>query len=382
MPERTHEELTDLLTVAGIPGIGAARFRSLISRFGTPRAVLEADLPDLTSVNGISPAIARQISSAESSDHTRKQCDAVHNSDVVVIACTDSDFPSHLSPLDDSPLLLFVRGNVGLLTEPGVALVGTRKPTEYGRQVTAALSHVLAENGITVVSGMARGIDNRAHSVCLKSGGATIAVLGTGVDCVYPAEAQTLYDEILTTGAIVSELPMGTAPEARNFPRRNRIISGLSSAVVVVEAPVRSGALITAEAAERQGREVFAVPGRINDVRAGGTNRLIADGAGVVLSAEDLLQNLTTARRMAGGGSEPRPETMLLGLPVAIPDDVSEVERKILEELSIDPIHVDDLAGELGVTSSELGIHLTLLEMRQLVTAHAGTRYSRTTAHR
>ena len=380
MPERTPSELAQLLAVAGVVGIGAARFRALIGQFGTPEGIAEASPDTLSLVPGISPTLARRLSGLLPSSDVLRQCDDVARHEAAVIACTDPDFPEHLAVLDDAPLLLFVRGNVGLLTVPGVAMVGTRRPSEYGKQVAASLAQALAAAGLTVTSGMARGVDMRAHGACLAAGGATIAVLGTGVDCVYPSEARQLYNDIVANGAVVSEFRMGAAPEAQNFPRRNRIISGLSRAVVVVEAPIRSGALITADAAQRQGREVFAVPGRIDDARAAGTNRLIADGAGVVLGAEDLLASLDTARQLAGGGRRRQQGTLTLGLPVPVPEDASDVERAILGRLTADPTHIDDLAADLEMAPAQLSGLLTMLEMRDLVATHPGMRYSRAVA--
>jgi len=371
MADRSPEDLADLLTLCDVSGVGVTRFSALMRHFGSPKAVLGASVAELETVPGIAPSVAAAIAGATPSDETLRQCDRIMEAGISVLACTDSDYPEHLAALDDAPPLLFVRGNAGLLALQGVAIVGTRRPSEYGRHVTGTLVRRLVERGVTIISGMARGVDSLAHKVALSRGGATVAVLGCGVDVVYPPEAYQLHSRIAAEGALVSELWLGTPPDRTNFPRRNRIISGLSRAVVITEAPAKSGALITAELALQQNRDLYAVPGDITRPEAQGVNELIASVAQAITSPEDLLLRLGLAARISASPED------ALGLPVAAPHDLSEDERRILESLQIEPLHIDALAAKLGRDPSALLTDLTLMEMRGLVKTHPGSCYSR-----
>jgi DNA processing protein len=375
MSERTHEELADLITLCGAPGIGIARFRALVTAFGSPTDALAAGPAELSAVPGINHRTIAGLMSAHRDETVIRQCDRIAEDGVVVIACTDPDFPQQLAHLDNAPALLFIKGNAGLLTAPGVAIVGTRRPTEYGRQVTAMLTRSLAEQGLTIISGMARGVDGYAHQVALKCGGATIAVLGCGVDVVYPPEARKLHREIAEQGVLVSEFHLGTKPDAPNFPRRNRIISGLAEAVLVIEAPEKSGALITATNAINQGRDVYAVPGPITSEMSAGCNRLIADGAHVVTGADQMLEQLGLGRSLSTTPGTISPGN--LALPVAIPEDVTDEERVVLEALGAEPVHIDALCRQIEMSLPDLSTVLTMLEMRQLVESQPGSHYCR-----
>lgn len=371
MAERSSEELAQLLALADVPGVGSARFTALLRRFATPGGVFRTDRGELEAVPGITPTISALISDAKPSDAVLRQCEQIVATGVSVLACTDPDYPPHLAGLDDAPHVLFVKGNIGLLALPGIAIVGTRHPSEYGRHVTGAIVRTLVQYGETIISGMARGIDSLAHKAALAKEGATVAVLGCGVDLVYPPEAREMHARIGEAGALVSELWLGAPPDRVNFPRRNRIISGLSRAVIVTEAPANSGALITAETAARQGRDVFAVPGDIHRRESAGVNRLIADGAQIVTSVEDLLVSLGLATKVT------TPAGQLLGLPAAVPTDLGEEERRVLEALRIDPIHIDLLASKLDRDLSDLLTLLTMMEVRGLVALHPGSCYAR-----
>ena len=371
MTDRTPAELADLLTLSRASGIGDARFAALLGHFGSARAVLEASPSELSEVEGISRNVADSIGFLRSDDDVHRQCHRVFELGVTVIARSDSEYPAHLAVIEDAPALLFVSGDVGLLSLPGIAIVGTRRPTPYGKQVTAGIARRLAERSETVVSGFARGVDGIAHRTVLNHGGPTVAVLGCGVDVVYPPEATELHGEIRAHGAIVSEFWMGTPPDAPHFPRRNRIISGLSRAVIVTEAPIRSGALITARIANLQNRDVFAVPGDVTRDQSLGANRLIADGAQIITGADDLLTSLGLAAQISG------PDGDQLALPVAPPPSLPDEDRVIVESLSLDPMHVDDVAVQLGREASDLLTTLTLLEMQGLVVTHPGSRFSR-----
>ena len=371
MADRSRTELAELLTLSRVPGVGSVRFTALIDAFGSAGAALSAGPERLASVSGIPGSLAADVASAEPAEDVGAQCDRIIAAGATILACTDADYPPQLAVLDDAPALLFVVGRADLLAAPGVAIVGTRRPSNYGRHVTAQIVRRLTEHGMVVFSGMARGVDSLAHKVALNGGGATVAVLGCGVDVVYPPEAKDLHSRIVREGAVVSELWMGATPEAVNFPRRNRIISGLAQAVVVTEAPRKSGALITAGTAMNQGRDVYAVPADITRPHGEGCNRLIANGAQAVVSADDLLASLGLATTVS------TPDGVQIGLPVKPPPDISEEWRTIFAALEVEPVHIDVLAARLESTPSKLLPHLMNMEMRDLVEQHPGSRFSR-----
>jgi DNA processing protein len=258
--------------------------------------------------------------------------------------------------------VLYVRGQLTHEDEWAVAVVGTRRASAYGKTVTLRLTTDLSANHVTIVSGLARGIDGEAHRAALKAGGRTIAVLGCGLDVIYPPEHRHLAREILENGAIVSEYPLGTRPEASNFPPRNRIISGLSIGVLVIEAGLKSGALITADYAADQGREVFAVPGNLYVRSSVGTNRLIQDGAKLVVGAEDVLEELNLM--MVAQQNEVR---------AVVPE--TETEALLLQYLSLDPTHVDEISLQAGLPIADVTSNLALMELKGLVRQAGGMNY-------
>ena len=371
MADRSPEEVAELLTLSRVLGVGSVRFSALVDAFGSPGGVLLAGVEELASVPGVSGSLAADIASADPSDDVMRQRDRILEERVAVLACTDADYPPQMIGLDDAPTLLFVVGNVDMLTMPGVAIVGTRRPSAYGRKVTAMIVRRLVERGMAIFSGMARGVDGLAHKVAFANGGATVAVLGCGVDVVYPPEAKDLRASIAREGALVSEFWLGTPPDAINFPRRNRIISGLAQAVVVTEAPRKSGALITAATAMNQGRDVFAVPADITRPEGEGSNRLLAQGAQFVISPDDLLACLGLATKV------PTPDGEQIGLPVTPPPDLPDEWRAIFAALELEPMHIDVLAARLERTPSKLLPQLVGMEMRDLIEQHPGSRFSR-----
>jgi len=371
MQDRTSDELADLLTLCAVPGVGSVRFAALIDELGSPTEALAADMDRLVSVAGINARVAGLIATSERTDAVLRQCDRTLAENVAVLACTDPDYPPQLAELDDAPPLLFVKGSVDILAMPGVAVIGTRRPSSYGRRVTSKMVRGIVRHGVVVISGMARGVDSLAHHLALKASGHTVAVLGCGVDVVYPPEARSLRDRIAEEGALVSEFRMGTTPEAMNFPRRNRIISGLSRCVLVTEAPRKSGALITADAANNHGREVFAVPADITREQGEGSNRLIGQGAHVALTPEDVL----TAIGIGVVVSTPEGEQM--ALPIEMPAGIPDEWRTIVNALDIEPQHVDVLAARIGRSTPQLLQNLMDMEMQDLVEQHPGTRFSR-----
>jgi DNA processing protein len=283
--------------------------------------------------------------------------------------CTfvDDNYPHLLKEVPDAPVLLYIRGTLLPQDELALAIVGTRKATTYGRDAASHLARQLARNGVTIISGLAHGIDAAAHRGALEGGGRTIAVLGCGIDQIYPRDHRDLAHEIMGRGALVTEFPIGMGPEARNFPRRNRVISGLSLGVLVAEAPEQSGALITATDAAEQGREVFAIPGNIFSPASAGTNRLIQDGAKLVINVEDILDELDIAHRNV--------QTKTVAERIA---PTGEIETTLLGYLSLDPLHIDDLARMCGLPITTVTSTLTLLELKGLARSVGPMQYSLT----
>ncbi|HTP00142.1 MAG TPA: DNA-processing protein DprA [Anaerolineales bacterium] len=336
-----------------VRGIGAVRMQALIDRFGDAASAWRADPAELRDC-GLSQKIVERLLELRSTLDLTQLSERISAQGIHVITCQDDTYPARLKEIEQPPPLLYVRGELLPEDDFSVAIVGTRRITPYGRQVTEELAGFLASNGITVISGLARGVDAAAHTAALRAGGRTLAVLGSGVDRIYPPENRALADQMMARGAIVSDYPIGTAPEASNFPPRNRIISGLSLAVVVIEAGETSGALITAEFAAEQGREVFAVPGSILAPQSKGTNKLIQTGALPLLTPDDLLQALNLSRV-----SEQKAARQLL------PAD--EVERQLLSALGAEPLHVDDLRSQTGLPVEKVSAALVMMELKGMV---------------
>ncbi|MBN2469916.1 MAG: DNA-processing protein DprA [Anaerolineae bacterium] len=278
----------------------------------------------------------------------------------------DPDYPAVLKELPDAPPVLYIKGSLATSDNWGIAIVGTRKATAYGRDMAYTLGRQLAQNGITVISGLATGIDAAAHRGALDGGGRTLAVLPCGIDSIYPPEHHQLASQIATSGALVTELPLGVQAEAKNFAPRNRIISGLSLGVIVVEAPARSGALLTADSAAEQGRDVFAVPGPPSSPVSHGTNRLIQDGAKLIMSIEDVLEELNLTRdtpQIRAEVTQIAPETPL----------EQQVVAALLEAA---PLHVDELCRLCEVPASEMSAALMIMELKGLVRQAGGMQYA------
>ncbi len=278
----------------------------------------------------------------------------------------NEQYPVHLADIDDAPVVLYVKGRLSTSDKLALSVVGTRKATRYGQDAAYELSRHLAQQRVTIVSGLALGVDTSAHTGALEGGGRTIAVLGCGVDVVYPRENEELARRICGQGAVISEFPLGTQPVAANFPRRNRILSGIALGVLVVEAPEHSGALITAHLAAEQGREVFAVPSNMFNKMGRGTNRLIQDGAKLVLDAKDILEELNVAYRET--------DTRVRTQQVAPSNDI---ETNLLSKLSTDPIHIDDLVRLTGLPIAEVSSTLVILELKGLAQMVGHMQYSK-----
>jgi DNA processing protein len=353
------------LRLARTENVGPATFASLIARFGSAQAALEA-VPALAARGG-----KREFAIPPEGEIAREFA-ALEKTGGCFLFSGDADFPQGLAALDPPPPLIAVLGHAHLLRKDMVAMVGARNASALGRKLAGMLARELGEAGLGIVSGLARGIDAAAHEAAMETG--TVAVVAGGIDIVYPPENQALYDAIRERGVIVSEMRLGEAPQARHFPRRNRLISGLARGVVVVEAAERSGSLITASYALEQGREIFAVPGSPLDPRAKGCNRLLRDGATLTEGAEDVLAVL---RPMLGADFR---EPARSGAPAAPPLDweaeAGKVRTLVEEALGPAPVAVDDLIRQLGVPPGAVLTILLELELAGRCTRHPGNRVS------
>jgi DNA processing protein len=345
-----------------VSGIGPARFKMLLNYFGAAGKAWHASDGDLRAA-GLDRKSIESLLATRQRLSLEDELARVERMGASVITWEDDRYPPRLLEIHNAPPVLYVRGEILPQDEWAVAVVGTRSGTRYGRQMVAEFAGDLGRSGITVVSGLARGIDSLAHRATLRAGGRTIAVLGSGIDIIYPSEHRDLASKIAERGAVVTEYPLGTKPEAGNFPPRNRIISGLSLGTLVVEAGKRSGALITADYALEQGREVFALPGSATSGKSEGTNRLIQEGAAkLVLSVQDVLEelNLTLVERH----QEVR---------TFVPED--EREASILKHVSTEPIHVDDIGQRTSLPISEVTSTLALMELKGMVRQVGGMNY-------
>lgn len=344
-----------------IKGIGAVRMQALINHFDNLESAWKAAPVDLAGA-GLSLKLIERIVQARGQVDLEKVWAKIESQGIKILTWKDEAYPQRLKEIEQPPPVLYVRGDYLPDDLFAVAIVGTRRVTPYGRQVTEELASYLAGNGITVVSGLARGVDAVAHQSALKSGGRTIGVLGSGVDKIYPPEHRQMAEQMMQQGAILSDYAPGTPPDATNFPPRNRIISGLSLAVVVIEAGETSGALITAEFAAEQGREVFAVPGSILAPQSKGTNKLIQRGALPLLSINDLMQALNLTRM--GDHKAARK---------AIPAD--ETEARVMRILGPEPLHVDEIRNQTELPIEKVSATLALMELKGMVRQVGGMNY-------
>ncbi|HFD81242.1 MAG TPA: DNA-protecting protein DprA, partial [Gammaproteobacteria bacterium] len=296
-----------------------------------------------------------------------------------ILTLADADYPPLLKATPDPPALLFLHGDADYLLQPQLAIVGSRNPSRDGAALAHEFAAHLARHGLTITSGLALGVDAAAHQGALDGGGATVAVAGTGLDRVYPARHRELAHRIAASGVLVSEYPPGTAPVAGNFPRRNRIISGLSMGTLVVEAALRSGSLITARAALEQGREVFAIPGSIHNPLARGCHALIREGAKLVETGEDVLEELAPLLRLSRTDDPGEASLEPAGEPADKPRRLSREYRQLLDCMGYGPISVDQLVERSGLTPDQVCSMLLLLELEDYVVSGSGGRYTRST---
>lgn len=344
-------------------GIGPARIRALMDYFGNLERAWMASSSSLRQA-GMGPRTVEMIVEARQSLDLETELARVKQAGLEMVTWDDLEYPSRLAEIHHPPPLLYQLGEFAPADRWAVGIVGTRQASTYGNSVTELISSHLAASGITVVSGLARGIDAVAHRAALNAGGRTIAVLGSGLDTIYPPEHRKLAEAIKRQGSVISDYPLGTQPEPANFPPRNRIISGLSLAVIVTEAGESSGALITADFAAEQGRDVLAVPGDITRATSYGCNRLIRDGAQPIISIGDVLEVLDLelmARHEA--------------IARALPDDNNE--RTVLQTLSDDPQHIDEIYASSRLTMHEVSASLSMLELKGRVRHVGGMKYIR-----
>jgi DNA processing protein len=375
------------LALKGIPGVGVVLFQRLLARFGSPAAVFTARREELLFVKGVNDDLARDILGFRAWDRIEADLAKMAAAGVEMLLPTDPRFPEGLKQIPYPPPLLFIKGSLLPQDDLALALVGTRTASYYGLKTCRRLAGALAVRGLTVVSGLARGIDTAAHQGALENSGRTLAVLGCGLDVVYPPENQKLYEQIPEQGALISEFPLGAPPEAKNFPIRNRLISGLALGVVVVEAGLKSGTAITVRYALDQGREVFAVPGPIDSPTSLGPHRLIQDGAKLVQEVEDITQELPALkkgqRRLFGAparvretpAAAPPPEAPAPPTIPPISPPAPPPEDPLLALLGSDPLSLEELVRASRLPAAEVLTRLTILELEGLIRELPGKRY-------
>jgi DNA processing protein len=375
-------DLEPLLRLSLVPGVGPQRLDLLIRHFGSAGAALRAGAREVAALRGLGPAVVRHLREAAgpaARERTRAALALLDRMEVAVLTPADAAYPEAFRALPDAPYLLFACGDPGLLAHPAVAVVGTRTPSPYGRAAAASLAGGLAREGFAIASGMAKGIDAVAHAAALDANGASIGVLGSGIDQVYPFENRALFARMREEGLLLTEYPPGETPRAGNFPRRNRLITALGRAVLVVEMGLRSGAQHTVNYALEQGREVLAVPGPIGTPTSAGTNQLIRDGAAVVTSLDDVLEHLhgVGAVPTAAGsarGTRPAPPGAARAIGVL---SAPAVEPGVLGALAGEPRHIDDLCATTGLPAGHLLASLLELELGGRVEALPGKRFRR-----
>ena len=370
------DAVRDLLTLSLVPGIGPRLTAALLERFGSAAAALRANVGELSAIPYLTPRLAESIRQALDSAETTAELERIERHGVRLLAWGTPEYPASLANIDGPPYLLYVRGALTAADANAVALVGSRHCTDYGRRMTARLATGLVRAGVTVVSGLARGIDGAAHRAALAAGGRTLAVLAGGLSRIYPPEHTDLAREVEASGSVLTESKMEQEPLAGLFPVRNRIISGLSKVIVLIEAAEKSGALITAHHAADQGRTVMAVPGSVEAASSGGTNELIRKGAVLCRGVEDILEELhgvsamAVANKSAASPATPKP------VPTTPPPGLDDTQRRIWDALT-EVCHLDQLVQRLSLSVSQLSGTLLMMEMKKAVRRLPGNRYER-----
>jgi DNA processing protein len=360
------KDLYHWVALSMAPGVGSVLFKRLTEAFSSPEGVFRATSRDLERVEGIGPKVVASLKRFAWKAQVAQELRALEKVGARLVTWRDEEYPPNLKQIYDPPPLLYLMGSLQPRDRQAVAVVGSRYPTTYGRVFAERIAMGLSQRGITVVSGLARGIDSSAHHGSLNAGGRTVGVLGCGIDITYPPENRKLFDEVAAQGAVLSEFPLGTPPDSDHFPMRNRVISGISLGVVVVEATLRSGSLITARFALDQGREVFAVPGNADSARSAGANRLIREGAKLVMRAEDILEEIAIPFPPAAAGEVP------------IQPRLTEEEAKVYSVLGAESMHIDQVITLSGLSSPRVSATLLSLELAGQVRQLPGMRFIKT----
>ncbi|HEX4130501.1 MAG TPA: DNA-processing protein DprA [Pirellulales bacterium] len=366
----TQDALADDVLLSLVPGVGPQLRRALLAHFGSAAAALAAAPSALRDVQGIGPKLSQAIARARDTIDVTAELALARRENIGILTEASEAYPRLLREIFNPPAVLYVRGSLAPADGLAVAVVGSRHATHYGLAQAERLAGSLARSGLTVVSGLARGIDAAAHRGALAAGGRTVAVLGSGVLNTYPPEHDALAADVAQQGAVISEAPLRAAPLSGSFPQRNRIISGMSLGVIVVEAAISSGALITARHAMEQGREVFAVPGRIDNRMARGCHRLIRDGAKLVETVDDVLEELgplVGKTAVADGRAVHHPAELLL----------SPQEQQVLDAVASDATGIDSVVAECGLPIHQVLATISVLEMRHLVRRVSGSQVLR-----
>lgn len=372
-------ELLDLLAMQLVPGLGARLTAALMERFGSATAVRQASVSQLTEVPYVSQALATRLKETFANADPRAELALMHKHGVTPLIRGKPDYPASLDGIHNPPYVLYVRGQLVPADIQAVAIVGSRRCTPYGKRVAEKLAGELVRAGYTVISGLARGIDGAAHRGALQAGGRTLAVLAGGLSRIYPPEHAELAEEIVNQGAVMAETTMAQEPLPNHFPARNRIISGLAQAVVLVEAAVKSGALITADHAAEQGRPVFAVPGPIDQEASSGTNALIRTGATLCRGVSDILEELQGLRRQPPASTKANADSApstTVPTPAPLPP-LDPLQQRLWDLLASEAVHLDDLVSGLGLSVPKLSALLLGMEMKKLIRRLPGNRYSR-----
>ena len=363
------ERVENLIKLSMVPGLGCVSINRLLRHFGNSDAVLGASEAELSAVEGIGGKKANLVLQAANYD-PRPELELAADNKVKVISYDDPAYPKILRETYDPPIMLYVKGELKHVDGVAFGVVGTRRASRYGREQAERFGGLLARAGFTVVSGLARGIDSFAHRGCLAAGGRTLAVVGCGLCHFYPEENRDLAAEIATSGAVISEFPMEMGPTRENFPRRNRIIAGLSLGTLVVEAPNRSGAMITARHAMEMNRDVFAIPGHVDQENTTGCHRLIRDGAALTRGIDDILEVVGVTAELAAKAAHAKAPTKPDETPVATAPTSSQLndrEQKIVGALSAEPMYVDTLCEMLNLPVNQVSATLMILEIKQKV---------------
>lgn len=368
LPSLNERECVPWLALARVKGLGCVGFKKLADHFADPRQALSASQAELAQVPGLDKGAIEGLLTFSEWEEVSREMERISTAGASIIPFSAADYPARLRTIADPPPFLYAKGEMKERDERAVAVVGSRSASDYGMRITRDICQGLASLGFTVISGMARGIDGEAHEAALGAGGRTVAVLGSGVDVAYPPEHEELYRRICRDGAILSELPIGTPPFSFNFPARNRLISGLSLGVVVVEATEKSGSLITAGLALEQGREVFAVPGEAGASRSRGTHRLIRQGAKLVESVGDIVEEI--APQLLARAGVANKDTS-----VSLPSDMGMDARKIFALVTERPLQIDEVIEASGLSPAKVSEILLELEIKGFLHQLPGKRF-------